>query len=315
MATDSVVPSTSVGAKRPAFRARRRVLSPAVKSRTAGTTNLRSGLQQDDRAKQHDHDRDQIVVKLLSLVKRVAFEVREHLPAHVELDDLIGAGVLGLLDAVRKFDARKHVKVETYARHRIRGAILDSLRSLDTASRDMRRKNKTAEQVYRKLEAKLGRSVNDGEMAQALRMSLKKWYRTVQELQAMGIDWLRPMQSAEMKQPNEETLAAHDAESQFDLCYRREQKEILARALACLPERERKIVSLYYEEEMSMKQIGEELGIDESRVSQLHSAAIVHLRNRVQAMLRSARPSTPPPARYGEPKSNHGMESRTPCHQ
>lgn len=233
-----------------------------------------------------------MAVKLVSLVKRVAFEMRDHLPAHVEVDDLVGAGVLGLLDAVRKFDPDKRVKIETYARHRIRGAILDSLRSLDTASRDLRRKNKTAEKVYRELEAKLGRAADDGEIAKALGISLKKWYRTVQELQAMGVDWLRPMQAVEVEQPDEESLVAENQETQFDLCYRRERREILARAMARLSERERAVISLYYREEMTMKEIGTLLGIDESRVSQLHSAAIVHLRNRVQALLRSAQPSS-----------------------
>lgn len=253
--------------------------------------------------KVRENHRDQMAVQLLTLVRRVAFEMRDHLPAHVEIDDLMGAGTLGLLDAVRKFDARKHVKVETYARHRIRGAILDSLRSLDTASRDMRRKNKAAEKVYRELEAKLGRAPGDGEMAQALGISLKKWYRTVQELQAMGVDWLRPMQAVDNEMPDQDHLVAENQDSQVDLCYRQEQKEILAQALARLSEREQTVISLYYSKEMTMKQIGDQLGIDESRVSQLHTAAVAHLKSRVRSMLRSprmgtaracARPASPP---------------------
>lgn len=236
-------------------------------------------------------ERDGAVVKLLALVRRVAFEMHEHLPAHVEVDDLAGAGALGLLDAVRKFDARKHVKIETYARHRIRGAILDSLRSLDTASRDMRRKNKKAERVYRELEARAGRPVNDAEMARALGISLKKWYRTVQELQTMGIDWLRPTQMPDTPLPDVQDLPAGNADNQIDLCYRREQRELLVRALEQLSERERTVVTLYYDQEMTMKDIGSQLGVDESRVSQLHSAAVAHLRNRIQTMLRPSRPS------------------------
>jgi len=208
----------------------------------------------------------------------------------VEVDDLAGAGVLGLLDAERRFDARKHVKIETYARHRIRGAILDSLRSLDTASRDMRRKNKAAERVYHELQAKAGRPVRDDEMAQALGISLKKWYSAVQELQTMGIDWLRPTQIPETPLSVTE-LPADNEKNQMDLCYRQEQRGLLARALTRLSERERTVVTLYYEQEMTMKEIGEQLGIDESRVSQLHSAAIGHLRHRVQFMLRGPRPS------------------------
>ena len=234
------------------------------------------------------------MVRLLPLDKRMALQMREHLPAHVDLDDLVGAGVLGLIDAVRKFDARKHVKLESYARHRIRGAILDGLRSLDAASRDMRKKAKGAEKVYRELERKLGRPVGDDEMAGALGVSLKKWYRTVQELQPVGVDWLRPMEAAELRQQDPETLVASPQASAFDQRYRREQKAILNRAMTCLTERDRLMMSLYYERGLTMKEIGEKLGVDESRVSQLHSAALARLESRVKAMLRPARPAVPP---------------------
>jgi RNA polymerase sigma factor for flagellar operon FliA len=262
---------------------------PARRSRPGGRPLTAAG--RPAAARRLRAERDAAVVKLLSLVKRVAFEMREHLPAHLEVDDLAGAGVVGLLDAVRKFDARKHVKIETYARHRIRGAILDSLRSLDTASRDMRRKNKAAERVYHQLQAQAGRPVNDDEMARALGISLKKWYRTVQELQSMGIDWLRPTQVPEDRVADVQDLPADNRENPLDLCYRREQRDLLARALAQLSERERAVVTLYYEQEMTMKEIGDQLCVDESRVSQLHSAALGHLRSRVQSMLRPRRPS------------------------
>ena len=234
-------------------------------------------------------ERDEVVVKLLSLVRRVAFEMHKHLPAHVELDDLVGAGVLGLLDAVRKFDAHRHVKIETYARHRIRGAILDSLRSLDTASRDMRHMNKKAERVYRQLEAQAGRPVDDAEMARALGLDLQKWYRTVQQLQTMDIDWLRPNQILDTPLPDVQDLPAGNAENQVDLCYRREQRELLGRALEQLSERERTVITLYYEQDMTMKEISNQLGVDESRVSRLHSVAIAHLRSRLDTMLRTPR--------------------------
>jgi RNA polymerase sigma factor FliA len=240
-------------------------------------------------------EREELAVKLLSLVKRVALEVRERLPQHVDLEDLAGAGVLGLLDAVQKFDARKHVKVETYARHRIRGAILDSLREMDTASRDMRKKNKAAENTYRQLQVKFGRAVTDEEMAQALGVSLKRWYRTLQELNSVGMDWLRPNHIPEVSALDESNLAGDDRESPFDACYRNEQRAILARALALLPERERAVISLYYQRELTMKQIGARLGIDESRVSQIHSAALVHLRSKVKAIMKPAAHSGIPP--------------------
>jgi RNA polymerase sigma factor for flagellar operon FliA len=158
----------------------------------------------------------------------------------------------------------------------------------------MRRKNKSAERVFHQLQAKAGRPVNDDEMARALGISLKKWYHTVRELQSMGIDWLRPTQMPESPVADVNDLPADNSQNQVDLCYRREQRDLLARALIHLSERERTVVTLYYEQDMTMKEIGEQLGIDESRVSQLHSAAISHLRSRVQSMLRPPQPSVGP---------------------
>jgi len=140
----------------------------------------------------------------------------------------------------------------------------------------------------------LGRPVGDDEMAGALGVSLKKWYRTVQELQPVGVDWLRPMEAAELRQQDPETLVASPQASAFDQRYRREQKAILNRAMTCLTERDRLMMSLYYERGLTMKEIGEKLGVDESRVSQLHSAALARLESRVKAMLRPARPAVPP---------------------
>ena len=262
------------------------------------------GTRDSDRDQRPDHLLDQLMVRLLPLVKRMALQMREHLPAHVDLDDLVGAGVLGLIDAVRKFDARKHVKLESYARHRIRGAILDGLRSLDGASRDMRKKAKGAEKVYRVLERKLGRPVGDEEMAAALGFSLKKWYRTVHELQPVGVDWLRPMEAAELRQQDPETLAARPQATAFDRCYRGQQQAILNRALSSLSERDRLMMSLYYERDLTMKEIGEKLGVDESRVSQLHSAALGRLESRVKVMLRPAVPRAYVPAELESHRSD-----------
>jgi len=224
--------------------------------------------------------------ELLALVRRMALRMRDHLPSHVEVNDLVGAGALGLLDALRKFDPSKHVKLESYARHRIRGAMLDGLRSLDGASRDLRRKTKRMEKVYHEMAAKSGGPVTGPEMAAALGMSLPKWYRTVQELQAAGADWLLPFGPVNPTPEKEVTLLAAKEEDAFERCCRLEQKEMLQRVQARLPERERLILQLYYEQEMTMKQIADRLGLDESRVSQLHAAALVRLRMRVKAMLR-----------------------------
>ena len=223
----------------------------------------------------------------MPLVKRIAVQLRGHLPSHVELDDLISDGTVGLIDAVRKFDPSKGVTIESYARHRIRGAILDSLRDQDHASRDMRRKIKKIESTCRRLEHRLGRPAGDGEMARAMGLNLAQWYERVAELQRLGFEGSGSRIPQEMsRRVNEEDLPATQRDSPFELCYRREQRDLLSRALGCLAERERLIIMLYYKDQWTMKQIGEQLGIDESRVSQLHSAAMARLRIRVADMLR-----------------------------
>ncbi|MBZ5543397.1 MAG: FliA/WhiG family RNA polymerase sigma factor [Acidobacteriia bacterium] len=243
---------------------------------------------------------DRFIIEMLTLVRRVAARIRKKLPPHMELDDLVAAGHLGLLDALRRFDIKRDVKFATYARHRIRGAILDGLRSLDTASRDLRKKNRKAEKVYRQLEMELGRPPSDAELAAGLGVSLEAWYRAVPELQTAGMDWLRPPGSVGMKQQwpaHADSLAADNDGHQFDSCFRREQREILDRALARIPERERQIVRLYYQQELTMKEIGKRLRIDESRVSQLHSAALARLRLRVRDILSRPQPLAPQYAR------------------
>jgi len=237
-----------------------------------------------------------VLLEMLPLVKRLAFKIRQHLPAHVEVDDLLANGVLGLVDAVAKFDSAKRVKLESYARHRVRGGILDGLRGADPASRDMRRKNKRIQQLYRELEVKLGRPVTDEEIAAALSMSLSQWHRTLNEVRGLASDFGARTISAgpTSKRPSTEpALLADNGATPFELCYRREQRELLHRALSHLRERERRIIVLYYQQELTMKQIADRLNVDESRVSQLHSAALVRLKACVESMLcrRRAAPS------------------------
>lgn len=233
-------------------------------------------------------ERQQALVGMLPMVRHMAFQVREHLPAHVEVDELFANGVMGLVDAVTKFDASKRVKLESYARHRVRGAILDGLRSADPASRDLRRKSKSIQKLYRDLETKLGRPVKDEEIASALGMDLAQWHRTLNEIQSVGFEFSARTLSAgpTSKRSSVETaLLADDHADPFDLCYRREQGEILTRALSHLRQREREIVTLYYEEELTMKQIADRLNVDESRVSQLHTSALVRLKATVKSLL------------------------------
>jgi len=235
-----------------------------------------------------------LLLAMAPLVKRVAYEMRQHLPPHVEMDDLVGAGTLGLVDALRKFDPTRKVKLESYARHRIRGGILDALRTLDPASRDMRRRVRKVEKTYRELEARLGRPVRGEEVARALGVSLKVWHRWAQEVHALGFDGWQHSETAAVaaKLPviEENQVAVRQvAEDPFDLCYRREQRDLVNRALERLPERERLIMTLYYQHDLTMKEIASRLAVDESRVSQLHSEALERLKARVQASLAAPR--------------------------
>ncbi len=310
------IPSLAAGhlfpKKGPVLHPRHRLLLARFGPRPFPAGGVRKGCKGSALAERKNSARDAKVIELLPLVKRMAQQMRDHLPPHIEVSDLVGAGVLGLIDAIRKFDGSLHVRIESYARHRIRGAILDELRSLDSASRDMRKKNKMAEKVYRDLEARLGRPVSDVELAQALGVSLNDWYRSIRDLQALGMDWLRPMGSVGTKPPGQPTSIPAKQDDPFDLCYRREQKEILNRALACLAERERRMMWLYYDRGLNMKQIGEKLAIDESRVSQLHSATLDRLRSSVRVILQRPKPCVPLAAGAPYLDSASG-DSLSPC--
>lgn len=269
-----------------AVRSSRTTLAPRRRGRTlaqrppASSEGTRAALQDERR-----REREELTLKLMGLVRRVAREMRDHLPAHVDVDDLMSAGTVGLLEAVKRFESGKRVKIETYARYRIRGAILDALRDLDPASRDMRRKHKHAENVFRALSNRLGRPATNGEMAEAMHLSLKGWYETVNEFRSLGVDWLRPNIMPDFQYPDQNNLPATGQRDAFELCYRQEQRDFLNRALTTISERDREVLSLYYEHNLTMKQIADRLGVDESRISQIHSATLSRLRNRVRAMV------------------------------
>ena len=232
--------------------------------------------------------RDAIVMSHLPLVRAIAGRVRENLPVQVELDDLVHAGILGLFDAVQKYDPSKRVVFHLYAKHRIRGAILDSLRQLDWASRDLRKRFKHIEALTQKLSFQLGRAPTESELARGMGVSLVRWRKLTQELHAAG---LGPAQS-HLSGPFNETLeryaageAPHSEEEPPDrTCARRQLQGLLASVVQGLPARYQRVIALYYAHGATMKQIGNELGVNESRVSQIHKAALeklhLALRNR-----------------------------------
>ncbi len=216
--------------------------------------------------------RDQVVLDHLPLVKAIAIRVHENLPVHVDLDDLIHAGVMGLFDAVTKYDGAKNVLFHSYAKHRIKGAILDSLREMDWASRDLRRRQKQVESASRDLASELGRTPNDVEVADKLGVGLDRWRRMQLQMRTVGLVSATPNPDQEQERPQEYPATA---ELQPDyMCESRQRHTTLARAIGTLPDRYQKVVFLYYTNDMTMKQIGDLLGVNESRVSQIHKIAL-----------------------------------------
>lgn len=217
--------------------------------------------------------RDRVVMENLSLVKAIAVRVHESLPVHVELDDLIHAGILGLFDAATKYNPDKQVVFSSYAKHRIKGAILDSLRQLDWASRDLRRRHKQVEQVTRDLFTTLQRQPTEEELAERMGVDVARWRQMAIDLRNVGLI------SASSRAPENEDLPAPEfpshPETQPDsMCAREQMREKLDIAMQVLPERYKRVVTLYYTNEMTMKEIGGLLGINESRVSQIHKSAL-----------------------------------------
>jgi RNA polymerase sigma factor for flagellar operon FliA len=217
--------------------------------------------------------RDRVVLEHLPLVKAIAVRVHENLPVHVDLDDLVHAGILGLFDAATKFNPEKQVAFSSYAKHRIKGAILDSLRQLDWASRDLRRRHKQVEAVTRDLAAELQRAPSEAEIAGRLGIDMDRWRQMMVDLRNVGLI------SADTRATDHEDLPAPEfpsaPETQPDhMCSREQLREALGRAMTNLPDRYKQVVMLYYTNDMTMKEIGGVMGINESRVSQIHKAAL-----------------------------------------
>jgi RNA polymerase sigma factor for flagellar operon FliA len=226
--------------------------------------------------------RDQIVLDHLKLVKAIAVRVHENLPVHVDLDDLVHAGVLGLFDAASKYNPDKKVVFHSYAKYRIKGAILDSLRQLDWASRDLRRRHKQVEAVTRDLAATLQRAPNETEIAEKLGIDVERWRQMMVDLRSVGLI------SASTRATDHEDLPAPDfpskPETQPDnMCAREQMRSALTVAMKTLPDRYQKVVVLYYTNEMTMKEIGGVLGINESRVSQIHKSALEKMQVALQS--------------------------------
>jgi RNA polymerase sigma factor for flagellar operon FliA len=220
--------------------------------------------------------RDALVQKHLVLVKRVAARVASRLPSHIAMDDLFSAGLVGFLRAIEEYDPGRGVEFGAYAGQLIRGAIFDELRRLDWVPRGVRRRLREAERAMEALARRLGRAPTDAEVADELGMDVEQYGRLLGEGGALlSLD--APL-AREDGVSAVESVMDPDTPSPFNLLAARERQALLARAIERLPRKEGEVLALYYYEELTMQEIGQALGVSESRVSQIHSSAILRLR-------------------------------------
>jgi len=234
-------------------------------------------------------ERDLLLMEHLPTVRYLARRIHERLPQHVDLDDLISAGVVGLIDAFSKFDHSKKVQFKSYAQFRIRGAILDSLRTLDWSPRELRRKGRAVEEAIRSVTHRVGRAPSEQEIATEMELGLTEYQQLLGDLKGLEIGSLHMERSEDSGDEELAYIPGSPEEDPLFRCLKGEMKQRLADAIDELPEKERMVLTLYYYEELTMKEIGLTLGVVESRVSQIHSSAVVRLRVAL-ANLRSGDP-------------------------
>jgi RNA polymerase sigma factor FliA len=229
-------------------------------------------------------ERDRLLVEHLSSVRYIAHRIHERLPQHVELDDLISAGVVGLIDAFNKFDHNKQVQFKSYAQFRIRGAILDSLRVLDWSPRELRRKGRAVQDAIQALTRTQGRTPTEPEIARELNLGLNEYQLLLGQLKGLEIGSLNLEHNEDSSEDQLAYIAGSPEDDPLFRCLQGEMRQRLIDAIEELPEKERMVLTLYYYEELTMKEIGLTLGVVESRVSQIHSAAVLRLRSSLHGM-------------------------------
>jgi RNA polymerase sigma factor for flagellar operon FliA len=223
-------------------------------------------------------ERDLLLMEHLPTVRYLARRIHERLPQHVELDDLVSAGVVGLIDAFSKFDHTKKVQFKSYAQFRIRGAILDSLRTLDWSPRELRRKGRAVEEAIRSVTQRVGRAPSEQEIAKEMELGLSEYQLLLGDLKGLEIGSLHMERSEDSGDEELAYIPGSPEDDPLFRCLKGEMKQRLADAIDELPEKERMVLTLYYYEELTMKEIGLTLGVVESRVSQIHSSAVLRLR-------------------------------------
>ncbi len=226
--------------------------------------------------------RDRLITEYAPLVKYIAHRIAMRLPPHVEVDDLINTGILGLIDAIEKFDPSKEVKFKTYAEIRIKGAILDELRAMDWIPRSIRKVINKLIDAYHELEQRLGRPAEDEEIAEELGLRMEEFYQLLKQAAGVPLISLDGLVDHEEKRRSLlSCLEDHKSVNGFGILGLNELKDTIANAIEDLPEKERQVISLYYYDELTMKEIGKVLDLTESRVSQIHTKAVLRLRVRI----------------------------------
>jgi len=224
-------------------------------------------------------EQERVLLEHLPIVRFLARRIHERLPQHVDIEDLVSAGVVGLMDAFSKFDPDKKVQFRSYAQFRIRGAILDSLRTLDWSPRELRRKGRAVEEAIRVLTARSGQAPGESEVAAEMGLALDDYQQLLGDLKGLEIGTLHMERNEDSGEEELAYVPGRPDEDPLFRCLRGELEERLSDAIANLPDRERLVMTLYYYEEMTMREIGLALGVVESRVSQVHASAVVHLRS------------------------------------
>lgn len=225
---------------------------------------------------------DQVVTEYATLVKRIAYHLMSRLPACVQVEDLIQAGMIGLLEASKNYDPSQGASFETYAGIRIRGSMLDEIRKGDWAPRSLHRKVREISQAIREIEGAEGRDAKDTEVAKKLEMSLMEYHQILQEANSHQILSFEDLPSGDSGMT---TGLSEKIAGPLESLLKTNTKDLLAKAIEGLPEREKMVMALYYDEELNLRETGAVLGVSESRVCQIHSQALIRLRARVAQLV------------------------------
>lgn len=234
-------------------------------------------------------EKDKLVIEYSPLIKFIAQKIAIRLPANIELDDLTSAGVIGLMDAIDKWDPSRDNKFKTYAEFRVRGAILDELRAQDWVPRSVRDKAKVLDKTIVQLEGELGRVATDEEVAVALKMDMDEFHDLINQVRPVSLLSIDEAQSFSNvdKKSILNLLEGTKLNNPYVQLNMKTVKDVVTRAIEELPERQRLVLSLYYYEDLNLKEIGRVLRVTESRVSQLHAQAVTRLRSRLAQILES----------------------------